>query len=359
MKLHKSIFYKDKEKTGKRKSRFISCSRFLSKEKNVPVLDLLLTSEMAMKRTRTVIGWMMLALVLVVSNGAFAQSMQIETKLDTTKMILGDQTNLWIKVTLGKGQNIKFPTFADTIVDKVEVIDRSSIDTIMSDASKTVMQQKLILTSFDSGSYAITAGPFVLNGSDTIWARPVDLYVNTLVVDTAKAIIDIKSPYDVPLEWAEVWLWLRWVVLGLVVLAGILGYLWWRRKNRPDMPEIELPKEPPHVIAWRELDKLKEEKLWQREKYKLYYSRLSDILRTYIEHQYGFPAMEYTSDEIIGKFKILGIIDGESFEKARQVLVISDLAKFAKYEPQADENELSFTNVMDFVSRTKSAGEGS
>ena len=295
--------------------------------------------------------------LMVFGFNARSQSIEIETSLDTTSMLIGDQVNFLLKVTVPKNQSVVFPAYNDTIIGKVEIISKSNIDTILSDASKTILQQKLLVTSFDSGSYALTAGPFIINKLDTMWARPVDLMVNTLQVDTAKGIIDIKSPYDVPLEWAEVWMWLKWVLLGLLVVAAILGYYIWRQKNKPAAMTIELPKEAPHIIAWRELDKLKEEKLWQKEKYKLYYSRLSDILRTYIEQRYRFPAMEYTSEEILSKFKVLGVIDGESFEKAKQVLMISDLAKFAKYEPQVDENEMCMNNVFDFVSKTKLKSE--
>ena len=146
---------------------------------------------------------------------ANAQSIQIEAQLDTNKLMIGDQTWLTLKVSLNKSQVVNFPVYSDTIVDKVEIIDQTKTDTIMDDGSRLVLQHKYLLTCFDSGAYDIKAGPFVFNNSDTMWSRNLFLAVNTIPIDTAKGIADIKSPYDAPLEWEEVWIWLKWVLLGI------------------------------------------------------------------------------------------------------------------------------------------------
>jgi len=293
--------------------------------------------------------------VLFLLSGFFmyAQSVQVEASLDTNSIIIGDQRILSLKVTVPKKSTVVFPKYLDTIMKNIEILNISKIDTIPTDQNTTVFNQKYTITSFDSGSYYLKLGPIKINGKDTMWSRPVFLYVNTLKVDTAKGIADIKKPYTIPLEWAEIWLWLRWIILillGLGVLAIVVYYILSNR-NRALFAPIEL--DPPHIVAFRDLEKLKEEHLYQDEKFKLYYSKLSDIARTYIERRYEFLAMESTSDEILARLKQLESIDSESFEKIRRVLLTADLAKFAKLEPVTDENELNIKRVFDFVDKTK------
>jgi hypothetical protein len=62
--------------------------------------------------------------------------------------------------------------------------------------------------------------------------------------------------------------------------------------------------------------------------------------------------MELTSGEILGKLK--GISDTDySYDNLKQVLLLADFVKFAKYQPLPDENELSLMNAYLFVNNTK------
>ena len=70
---------------------------------------------------------------------------------------------------------------------------------------------------------------------------------------------------------------------------------------------VEAPKIPAHVTALEKLEKLKEEKLWQQGKLKLYYSELSDITRQYIEQRFYINAMEQVTDEIMYSFRTVNI----------------------------------------------------
>jgi hypothetical protein len=84
----------------------------------------------------------------------------------------------------------------------------------------------------------------------------------------------------------------------------------------------------------------------------LYHSRLTDILREYIENRFKIQAMEQTTDEILFGFRNAAV-DEESKHKLKQVLSLADLVKFAKEQPLPNENESSLSNVYDFIHGTK------
>ncbi len=111
--------------------------------------------------------------------------------------------------------------------------------------------------------------------------------------------------------------------------------------------------EPAHVIAFRELEKLKNEKLWQNGETKKYYIRLTEIIRQYLENRFGVNSLELTTSETLEALVKTGFKKDESFNKLRSVLTGADLVKFAKYKPDPTENESVFSNSYDFVSATK------
>jgi hypothetical protein len=107
-------------------------------------------------------------------------------------------------------------------------------------------------------------------------------------------------------------------------------------------------------VALSELDKLKEEQLWQHDKVKDYYTRLTDIVRVYLEERYEVPAMEQTTQEILAEFKgDSSEIKGKLFTGLQKTLETSDLVKFAKYTPLADENHFVLVNAYTLVEETK------
>lgn len=284
----------------------------------------------------------------------YSQSLKIETSIDTNTLLIGDQRILTMKVSVPQGKTVRMPSFVDTLMNKVEVLNQSSVDTISKDSRLMVLQKKCLITCFDSGTYNLRIGPFVIDKNDTMWANPIQMTVNTMKVDTAKGITDIKAPYDAPLEWAEIWLWLRWVLLGLLlvlIIGSIVLYLIFNRKKGIKENIIF---EDPDIVALRELEKLHNEPFIKNEQYKQYYSLLSDIIRTYIEHRYnGIKAMETTSDIILKQCKHIQTIDNDLFDKLQQILTVSDLVKFAKYIPVSSENEMCYNNAIHFVEKTK------
>ena len=147
-------------------------------------------------------------------------------------------------------------------------------------------------------------------------------------------------------------------ILGIILIAAIIFLIIYaisrRRKNQPLFQRPEKPKLPPHVIALQELEKLKNDQLWQHEKVKDYYTRLTDIIRIYIEDRFGLPAMEQTTHEIVSTFMAKkSVLDELSFKDLKEILELADLVKFAKLTPLPDDNHLVLKDAYQFVERTK------
>jgi hypothetical protein len=186
---------------------------------------------------------------------------------------------------------------------------------------------------------------------DSLLTEPLVLTVNTIPIKDPKKIYDIKGVMAMPLTFAEI---VPYLISGLVLILIIVLIIYIRNRLKHNKPLffLQKPKDPAHVIAFRELEKLRNEKLWQQGQVKQYHTRVTDIIRVYIEDRFNILAMESTSDEILNDLKKVEIIDAKELNSLKQLFELADLAKFAKAEPLPDENENSWRYAYDFVVNT-------
>jgi len=188
---------------------------------------------------------------------------------------------------------------------------------------------------------------------DSVQTQAISLEVLGMPVDTTKGITDIKPPYEIKVSFMEI---LPYISVGLILALIMFFYLRYLRKRRSVKEIIDKPSPPPipaHILALEQLDELVREKLWQQGKIKLYYSRLTDIVRQYIELRFGVPAMEETTEDIMRDFTHGKQVREEIRIELKSLLELADLVKFAKWNPVAEENEASQQSAYDFILRTK------
>jgi len=296
---------------------------------------------------------LLLVVCLLAGFTAGAQQTLIDVKVDTADILVGEQTTLHVTVTTDPNRRIIIPLPSDTLMTGVEVISVSDADSTVADG-RLVIRRDILVTSFDSSLYLLP--PFIaIDGADTIASNQVALKVSTVPVDVdnPEKFYDIKDVWKPPFVLADYYPWIFGVLTALFLIC-VIGYLVQRyRRHRSEVPvKPAVPELPPYETAIRELDSIKDQKLWQQGLNKEYYTQVTDTLRRYISRRYGVNAMEKTSEEI------LAIIERETDERTvydtlRQVLRLSDYVKFAKLHPLPDENDESMRNAYLFVNQTK------
>ena len=293
--------------------------------------------------------------VLMLAHQTSYSQFSASLRADSSQIRIGDFLKIRLSVSHPLHQDVSFPVIKDTL-GNLEVISVSSIDTSVQQ-DKKILSQLFTVSAYDSGEFH--AGPVGIffkgsNGDlDSVFSNDVAVLVNTLNVDTAKPFKPIKAPLDVPYSWRE---FLPYIIGGfwLIVLIAVAAYFMWReqKKKKPVVYERPRPKDPAHIWARKELKKLEEEKLWQQDQVKIYYSRLTNILRLYLEYRYGWYAMESTTEEIqdeVGGYNLK--------EKAKEnlfsILRTADLVKFAKLQPMPDVNIKSMVSAYKLIDFTE------
>ncbi|MCB0480366.1 MAG: hypothetical protein KDC83_02995 [Flavobacteriales bacterium] len=291
------------------------------------------------------------------SIGTYAQqSAKLNVYTDTAQILIGQQIEMTLELTSNSADEVALPILQDSLIGKIEILERSGIDTSFDPNNLTlrILHQKYILTSFDSGFYAIPPIPALANG-DTIYADPFLISVYTYQIDSIQGITDIKAPIEMPLtfmDYVEAY-WHYAIGILLAILLGLGIYLFIKsRKKAPEAPVVVKEIIPAHIIALQKLKELDSAKLWQSGQVKEYHVRLSEIVREYIENRYHILALEQTTAEILHHLRLTDISDQQK-GTLRKFLMLSDLVKFAKEEPLADENTESIRIAFEFVEKTK------
>lgn len=308
-------------------------------------------------------GLMLTALVVLVAGGVelFAGEPVriVGAGFEPREVLLGDHFNLNIDVEVEEGCQVAFPAIDESFAEgHIELLEDIVTDTLGQSDGVWRLRKSYRLTSFDVAEYQLDSlGVLYSDGLkiDTAFVgEPLQLRVDIMPVDTAqKTIYDIRQPMQAPLVVEEFSGWVSLGVLALAVLASLIYLVLksWRARKQGEA-EVALPKEAPHIVAIRSLEQLTHQKLWQNGKHKAYWSRLTDILRSYLDGRYGVGAMEMTTDEIIAAVKELEI-SPKQLADIRELLSEGDLVKFAKHTPGVETNEEAYYKVYYFVEDTK------
>jgi len=280
------------------------------------------------------------------------QNLKVTAEIDAKQIKIGKQAHISLKATANNNIQVVFPEFKDTITQNVELVNSSKIDTFKN-GNLVTYQRVLTITAFDSGYFPIPPFKFKIKNdtSSNYETEALLIAVQTIPVDTTLAIKAIKGP--ITPGWS-IFEFQNEILIGLLILLVVFGIMYYlkRRKKVEVINELPVVQRPAHEIALEALQMIKERKLWQQGQVKDYHIAISDTIRTYIENRFSVNAMEMTSDEIAKSLRLI-ITDSSLKNKLSNLLILSDMVKFAKEQPLPHENEMSFENALEFVNQTK------
>ena len=298
-----------------------------------------------------------IAVIFVGGLALSAQEIRVTSKPDTSAILIGDQTGFTVTAEMPAGLSATLSGAADTLGGKIVILRRDPRDTTISADGTVTFTDRYLITSFDSGSFAIPLFYAEVASGDSLLRYFSDyssldvLRPDVTPQDTTDVIYDIIPPRGAPVTFREV---LPWIILGL--LAAVV--FWLLAKFLPRNPlkrfvRPPAPPEPAHVVALRDLQTLKAEELWQKGEIKEYFSRLSDILRRYIDNRYGISSPELTTDETVRMLQKAAVTTPGQMALVKELLSLSDMVKFARYIPESATNESSIENAFRFVEETR------
>ncbi|MCF8364717.1 MAG: hypothetical protein K9H16_02970, partial [Bacteroidales bacterium] len=174
---------------------------------------------------------LILVIAFVQSN---AQIVNVDAALDTNVMLIGDQVGFKIRLRIPESGTFRWPSLADTLPEKIEIVKKSKIDTTLLGDGYMNIEQTLTLTAFDTGYYVIKPLQFFYgDDNNSVETEPYLLNVFTVEVDTSLSIKPIKGPIAAPLTFAEILPWAVSALIIMIILGGSIYYYNSRKNNQP------------------------------------------------------------------------------------------------------------------------------
>lgn len=294
---------------------------------------------------------------LAVSDRAAAAPVSVKASLDSAYILMGKQTVLNLEIVQDRGtQGAFINNNSDTLTREVEVIRAVKPDTTDLGNNREEIKRELVIQSFDSGLYTIP--PFVyVAGKDTFTSNALALKVIPVPVDSMATIHDyagVVKPNTRIWDYLPDFIVDYWWIFIIVLLCAAGIFVWMRYiKGKKAIPLVPKKKPvPPYELAMQQLNRLKSEKLCENGHEKEYYTRLTEILRIYLDKRFGINAMEMTSTQIMHHLQSNDDTK-TSAPVMKQILEMADFVKFAKVRPLPDDNQKAFNNAVTFVENTK------
>lgn len=289
---------------------------------------------------------------------------KVTARIEPDSIGIGQRFDYIIEVEKDLVQVVRFPEFEPAQDGDIELVASLPVDTLERSGRQLKLRKRYRLAAFQEGRFNLGTAQVLYadkNIVDTLHAQDsLRLEVGTFRIDsTSQSIYDLKAQKTLPFRFREISGYLCWGIVALVVLligvCGLLRYLKARGRHLGDLFRAAPPL-PPHVAAIQALEELHNQKLWQNNRHKQYYSGITDILRTYIAARWQIGAMEMTSDEIIAAVRNLELPDKARMDLSA-LLRDADLVKFAKARPEAEQNEADYLKAYYFVEETKPVTE--
>ncbi|PRX40804.1 LPXTG cell wall anchor domain-containing protein [Salegentibacter salegens] len=286
-----------------------------------------------------------LLLFLLLSFQAFAQEPQINAKIDSSSIKIGEQIIFSIEVETDSTNLVVFPE--GQTFDPMEMVESLGSDTTTVEGRFRLLK-KYSLTQFDSGAYTIPQQKIIIQNreylTDSFRVEVADVKVDTTrqKMYPIKPAVDVPKPFSIP-NWV-------WWLLAILALIGLAFYFFKRRKKRKEAePEL-----PPYEQAMFELKQLDNSSLLQDREIKEYYSQLTFIVRKYLDRKIYDRALESTTSDLIAYLELkkqageLSLKD-KSIDNLQQLLRRADLAKFANSRPDVITAKSDRTKVEHLI----------
>jgi len=278
---------------------------------------------------------------------------ELTVVVDSTSVKIGEQIDYILQIKADSTAQVIFPE--EPLFAPFELLESSPIDTLRYQ-SHFLYTKKYALIQFDSGDYYIPQQQVLINGFSKI-ADLIPIRVNTVEVDTTKQkLFDIKPLQEVKRNYEALITKILWIVVFILAFVGVF-YTYLFQKRRKELRSRELPPFERAIEALKELEK---EQPNEQEEYKDYYSKLTDVVRRYLEEEAKIDALESTSEELLTKLELkknTGTLnlDQNTLNSLRKVLQNADLVKFAKSLPEKQIASADRTVVEHVVIETKEA----
>jgi len=275
------------------------------------------------------------------------------------EITIADRLKLSIEVVSDENYEVELPEFGKNL-EQFGIVDCKTQPPELVGKNRKKIKRSYVLEPFLAGEYTIPPLKVKFRKKDDAGDETGEIETEALKIRVKSLLSgkkedlklhEIKPPVEIPRSYA----FLIWIVTAIIAVSAVIFVFVFLRRKKVN-PGAGNENFPAHVIAFGELEALSRDSLPDKGQVKIFYQRISDILRRYIENRFGLRAPEQTTEEFLVGLDSETTLDRSFKPLLRKFLVQCDLVKFAEHRPDSDDIDKTFENCREFIDKTKEVG---
>ncbi len=273
-----------------------------------------------------------LAISFILLQQVLAQKAKFTASVNKTKILIGEPFEMSLKAFVS-GTVAQWP-----VIDSLphfEVLSRTKIDSQLNN-STLILNQTITLTSWDSGRFAVPSFSVAGSGKTT----PIFIAVGYTPFDTTQEYNDVKDILDAAKSPRRQW---HWYLIGALLLVGLFILLFPGRKEKKQVGFV--PDANSYKTALAKLQALQNNPPFDA---KVLFTEAIEIFRTYLSKRKGIESFSKTTGDLALQLQQLPLAP-KTYASLTQTLSLSDLVKFAKWQPAPQEVQTSIETIKQSI----------
>ena len=275
---------------------------------------------------------------------------RLTVEVDPAVARLSDEPTMTVTIDYERGVTVEKPPFGESVGDFLILDFREPLPRAVGNRETITQIYRLEPTQIGE----LTVWPVAVRFTDdrsggagqpqTVETEGLTITVKSMLESEVPSLADLEAavgpqPLPAPRSYTLWWL------LGFSVLLAVVGGVVWivlTRRRRAELAQPPTPQE----LARLELKRLLRARLADRD-VKLFYVKLTGVVRRYIERTTGIHAAEQTTEEFLCEMGTReSTFSKLASQKLQQFLESADLVKFAGHQPRQED-------VIDSIQRAR------
>lgn len=288
---------------------------------------------------------------LFFSKKASAQ-VSLQTSLDSTRIEIGTPFTLRVKLSFDPSISPPLPDLSPLEINEkdLEVLGVKAWDTLVAEHA-TYISTEVQLAVYDTGTVMIPVLQLIYkDGKQKDTVSSENLFIRILPpAHMQEDILPIKDLERIPESK------MKYVYLALGILALLLlAWFTWKAYKRKKVADT--PAEAPVIIltpterALQAIHSLSEPEAGNQTAVKLFYSSITQILKTFIQEEHEFQALDQTSEAFLNWLR--DQFGQVIFQTMKYFFEAADMIKFAKADAESEMIRQAKGIATDFIHQT-------
>lgn len=275
----------------------------------------------------------------------------VTVSVDRQSATVGDPITLVLRVRYDSTLHLT-PFIPGGTVGPFTVLSDSTPPAARSEGSQAIYERHWRLAIFEPGDHWIPAfrGRVVdTTGTAIAWQSDSVAITIESVLTAADDSADIRGLKGAYVARQAISAWWYALAAALALLALVL---WLRWRRRVAVVTVGPPPVPPWDAAMAALDALPGEIDPDLDGGRLWYFRLSEILRRYLDGRYDWQTIDQTTTEILRQLGDAPF-NGDQGARVKEFLSAADLVRYARSDASVGRPELDREWMREFVVTTR------